>query len=408
MVATRSVRVAMLNADIPVPNVRAKAASYGAIFQSLLAAAASRIRSGTSIHSSEFDVVQGQYPEELADFDAILITGSAASAHDDAEWIRRLDAYVLDVYQNHPRIRMFGSCFGHQLLCQSLLREFGVCVEKDPNGWELGVQEITLSPRFCEAVGRGQSDSQSLRLQFVHADHVKIPEPERWPDSWILVGSTSHCVVQGVYEPERVLTLQGHFEFDRFINSETLKVFGAAWEPWRLDQALKAIDADDDAERAAEMVARFLTEGRSNRNAYDSGTEIGTALKPVRNAEASSLCVSLLAKSAASDSHQSNDPGIFPGCLSLSSVVVVEEFEFEAVFMSPRDVRSMTHGLQLLPQQSPAAGFVGFSSLIAALKRADSRAGASRDFRRRAKVGECFRASKAVAVAAMAPALELQ
>lgn len=53
----------------------------------------------------------------------------------------------------------------------------------------------------------------------------------------------------------------------------------------------------------------------------------------------------------------------------------------------------MTHGLQLLPQQSPAAGFAGLLSLIAALRRADSRTGASRDLRRRVNVGECFRAS---------------
>jgi hypothetical protein len=53
----------------------------------------------------------------------------------------------------------------------------------------------------------------------------------------------------------------------------------------------------------------------------------------------------------------------------------------------------MTHGLQLLPQQSPAAGFEGFSLPIAAFKSAASRIGASRDFRRRANDGECFCAS---------------
>jgi hypothetical protein len=61
-----------------------------------------------------------------------------------------------------------------------------------------------------------------------------------------------------VYEPERVLTYQGHFEFDRFVNTETLKVFGASWQPEVLEQAMRSIDADDDSEMAADMVMRFL------------------------------------------------------------------------------------------------------------------------------------------------------
>lgn len=48
----------------------------------------------------------------------------------------------------------------------------------------------------------------------------------------------------------------------------------------------------------------------------------------------------------------------------------------------------MTHGLQLLPQQSPAAGLTGFSALAAAARRAVSRIGARRDFSRRVRVGE--------------------
>lgn len=277
-----TVRIAMLNTDLPVLNVRAKLGTYGTIFHRLLSDAATRISPTTKVESADFDVVQGEYPVSVSDFDAILITGSAASAYDNVEWIRVLDEYVLNVYQHHPRVKMFGSCFGHQLICQSLLRHLGVVVEKDPNGWELGVHEIRFTDKFdvamkssptpkglismerpltpdAESSREPESEaSPSLRLQFVHADHVKIPDPGVLPPPWTIVGSSDHCAVQGVYEKDRVLTLQGHFEFDRFINTETIKVFGALWKPDELNKALEAMNAEDDAERAAEMVIRFL------------------------------------------------------------------------------------------------------------------------------------------------------
>ncbi|KAF1962339.1 class I glutamine amidotransferase-like protein, partial [Byssothecium circinans] len=263
-----TIRVAMLNADSPVPNVISRFETYGHMFHELLVAAASRIHPDVRIESTYHDVVQMQYPESLADSDVVLITGSAASAYDDVEWIRRLDGYVSDVYTRHPHVKIFGSCFGHQLVCQSLLRPYGVRVEKDPNGWELGVKEIEVEDGFRKALGKGtQSHSNSqecdgipetMRVQFIHADHVRIPSLDSLPDSWLMMGQTKHCAVQGAYEPGRVLTMQGHFEFDLWINTEIIEVFGATWKEDVLEQVLNSIDADDDSEAAAEMVIRFL------------------------------------------------------------------------------------------------------------------------------------------------------
>ncbi|KAI0129704.1 hypothetical protein BJ170DRAFT_692371 [Xylariales sp. AK1849] len=276
----RTLRIAMLNTDMPVPNVRARMGTYGTIFHKLLAVAATRISSVIKIDSTEFDVVLGEYPEALSEFDAILITGSASSAYDAAEWIQRLDNY-------------------------SLFKHIGVRVEKDPKGWELGVQAIQLTNEFDAALGSQtairdsqasgrpptppdihsggvgeehfpQSSSRPLRLQFVHADHVKLASPGTLPNPWVLVGSTKHCAVQGVYEPHRVLTFQGHFEFDKFVNTETVKVFGASWEPGVLEGALRSMDADDDAERAAEMVVMFLMENPRERALSIRGNGLST------------------------------------------------------------------------------------------------------------------------------------
>lgn len=216
----------MLNADTPVPAVRPTWGTYGKMFHDLLVAAASRILPLLKIESTDYDVQNLEYPESLSEVDVVLVTGSASSSYEEKEWIRRLDDYVLDLYLNHPHIKMFGSCFGHQLICESLLRGHGVRVEKDPNGWELGVKSIKLEERFRQTLGKTSRSSlkpdydeeipEKMRVQFVHADHVTIPSVDALPQSWMIVGTTEQCAVQGLYEPKRVFTLQGHFEFDRF------------------------------------------------------------------------------------------------------------------------------------------------------------------------------------------------
>ncbi|KAF2023987.1 class I glutamine amidotransferase-like protein [Setomelanomma holmii] len=267
----QTLRICMLNADAPVPAiVDQRAPTYGRIFHNLLSAAASQIAPDVKVTSTDFDVVNGQYPTSLADFDAIIISGSANSAYDDLDWIRGLDAYTLDVYQNEPRVKIFGSCFGHQLMCQSLLGARAVRVEQDPKGWEIGVQDIILHDHFRSALrantlGILGDIPESIRLQFVHHDHVVLPTPDSLPLDWMPLGSTQHCAVQGIYKPGRILTLQGHFEFDRFVNGETVRYFFPKLAPQALSQHLDAIDADDDAVGAAMMVLGFLLEKGSGQ-----------------------------------------------------------------------------------------------------------------------------------------------
>ncbi|KAL1952981.1 hypothetical protein VTO42DRAFT_3804 [Malbranchea cinnamomea] len=280
------VRLAILDVDVPVPNVLARHGRYSDIFRNLLQAAAERInKTGVlsrqvKFQTTSYNCVDGEYPPDPALIDAILITGSRASAYDDEPWIHALDRYVLDIYRNYPHIRIFGSCFGHQLLCQALLRHHGVTVQRDPAGWELGVHEVQVASDFLAALplsltalpsydgsrhqAPGSSGDRDVRfkVQFVHADRVVLPEsPVPLPGPWVALGSSRHCSVQGVMHPGRVLTLQGHFEFDRFVNAETIKAFGQSWDQESRQAALKNVDQDDDADLLAELVTVFLAHG---------------------------------------------------------------------------------------------------------------------------------------------------
>ncbi|KAH7402953.1 class I glutamine amidotransferase-like protein [Pyrenochaeta sp. MPI-SDFR-AT-0127] len=292
-----TIRICMFNADVPVPIVHAqKASTYGRIFHQILAAAGRQILPNTIIESIDYDVMKGEFPASLADVDAIFVSGSAYSTYDDKEWIRRLDDYIFGVYCSHSKVKIFGSCFGHQLICQSLLKRFGVKIEADPKGWEIGVKEIALHERFRHMLGKNskclasQSIPKKMRLQFVHHDHVVIPNPEILPSSWVMLGSTQHCAVQGVYEPGRILTFQGHFEFDRLVNSETIKFFFPTWAPEVLKETLEAIDSEDDAISAAEIVLRFLAEKSMDECAATHAIDDGLFTQPLQPCMCEVVC----------------------------------------------------------------------------------------------------------------------
>ena len=103
--------IAILEADTPVPEVQALyGQGYGDIFQSLLNRAAREVSSCLEPEYSVYNIHDDphSYPTDFEKIDAILITGSRYSSFDDDEWIKRLCAYCLDVYNHHARIKLIG------------------------------------------------------------------------------------------------------------------------------------------------------------------------------------------------------------------------------------------------------------------------------------------------------------
>ncbi|WYZ41367.1 hypothetical protein EsH8_V_000262 [Colletotrichum jinshuiense] len=269
---TKVQHVAILDTDVLVPATQSAYGRYfSALYEKLLGAAAKQLDLSHLVRFTAWDVVSGSYPD-LAEVDAILITGSIAAAYDTDPWIQTLASFIQQVYVSHPRVRIFGTCFGHQLIGQVLLGPHGAVVEKDPNGYEFGVQTINLNQKLVEdfpCLGRlGQveptsgSSPHGLRLQMCHGDHVALPVPPgELPGNWVNIGGSAHCKVQGLYEPSRVLTLQPHFECDQVVMEETVKYFYTPEKGFSeefLQRAFAAIRKEDDAIVAAEWVLRFL------------------------------------------------------------------------------------------------------------------------------------------------------
>ncbi|KAJ9110323.1 hypothetical protein QFC19_001726 [Naganishia cerealis] len=279
----RTVRVALLVNDTPVPSVVESHGDYLQIYTAHLKDSlasypdhALRETIGDLVVDG-YDVVRGEYPpenrlirgEKRGDggedsdrwvYDCVMMTGSASSAYQPLPWITKLVGFIRDLVTDERKseIKIIGICFGMQILALAL----GSNVVPNPAGWELGVYDVQLTECGKEWLGRivsegGSSetvlleegkaieavDSQEvirkeqnlLSIQQVHRDHVTS-----LPQDTHLVGSTPKCPIQGfiryyptssqdnLHRPIRILALQGHPEFIPDIVNKIIDVRSAS------------------------------------------------------------------------------------------------------------------------------------------------------------------------------------
>ncbi|PLB48465.1 hypothetical protein P170DRAFT_448158 [Aspergillus steynii IBT 23096] len=303
----RPLYIAALDTDVPCPPVYAQRGLYSSQFRVLLRAAAERLQERFSptgqqsidVQVTAFDVVGGSFPpfeclrtdssfstEQVhhrptpGPIDAILVTGAAAAAYNDVPWIHALRTYIQKVYTEYPLVKIFGSCFGHQLIAQALLGDEtgSICERKAVSverseGYEMGVHTISLHPDFQSRFSPLDPFSweRPFRIQLIHGDAVfptqgraaeRPPTRVCLPEPWINIGSSAACQIQGLYKPGQVLTLQGHFEFDAFATIALCQEFGRRhhWSPEVLASCIEEIERspEDDSRAAAEVVLLFL------------------------------------------------------------------------------------------------------------------------------------------------------
>lgn len=239
----RTLRIALLLADTPVPRVFSVEGDYLAIYRKWLQRSidAAGKSSDVKLEITGYDVVNAMtYPLPSATFDCIMITGSASSAYSDLEWIDKLVAYVENVPSDTPLI---GICFGHQVIA----RAHRASVIKNPKGWELGTHDITLTNAGKKLFGKDK-----IKIQEVHQDHVPT-----LPDGFDLLAQTEISPVQGFVSsttsPHRILCVQGHPEFTTSIVEGIIET-----------RREKGILSDD-----------FAAECVQNAKIQDDGIEIG-------------------------------------------------------------------------------------------------------------------------------------
>jgi len=232
MTGLRIIRIALLITDTPIPEVVATHGDYHSIFNTWLTSslAANHRDAQVEFVLDGYDVIKGDFPDPQA-YDAMVITGSAASAYEDLPWIHGLTKYIRSVTEAHPRVKIIGICFGHQVVAAAL----GGRVEKNNGVWEAGVYNVELSQ-----LGKQVFGAPTINIHQMHQDIVT-----KAPDGFQLLGSTPRASNQGmvmlhsppsdsasseinVHRDVHVFTIQGHPEFNSDIVNKILTKRGAA------------------------------------------------------------------------------------------------------------------------------------------------------------------------------------
>ncbi|KAK8878915.1 class I glutamine amidotransferase-like protein [Apiospora arundinis] len=259
----RVLQIAVLECEQMPPYIVQSHGNFAEIFERWLLAGTHQHNLGkpaherVSVKTSSWNVKEGHYPSNFQGIDAIIISGSVNGVNDDLPWIAALRCYLLGVYHNFPWIKIFGSCFGHQLIAQTLLGDHGVCVKRSDGGWEVGVQDVYHEHTFAQnfpGLSKGP-----MCYQFLHSDEVVAGGS--LPPTWSSIGSSILCQIQGLYQPGRVLTYQGHPEFDRVIMNDFVRrlVKAGAIDAAAGETYLTFVERDDTRVLAAEVLLKFLT-----------------------------------------------------------------------------------------------------------------------------------------------------
>jgi len=144
-----------------------------------------------------------------------------------------------------------GICFGHQIIGRAL----GADVDKNPSGWELSVEKIALNAQGQKLIG-----VPSVELHQMHRDAVLTVPP-----GVTNLGTSSRCPIQILYKPGRILSFQGHPEFDEPITEEILEAEHEAnvLDDEAFQEAIKRVDRPHDGVLlSSRMMEFFLDSGK--------------------------------------------------------------------------------------------------------------------------------------------------
>jgi GMP synthase-like glutamine amidotransferase len=145
-----------------------------------------------------YDVEQGEFPDDIDEVDAYLITGSKSSVYDDKPWIAALMDFVRELDRRHKKI--VGICFGHQLVAQAL----GGKTEKSSKGWGVGLHTHS----FNSAPDWHDQEEMDFDVLVSHQDQVV----ENAVGAKVLA-SSEFCENAVCQVGDHILTFQGHPEF---------------------------------------------------------------------------------------------------------------------------------------------------------------------------------------------------
>ena len=190
-----------------------------------------------------YDVELGEYPADIDEVDAYLITGSKSSVYDGKPWIAALMEFVRELDRRHKKL--VGICFGHQLVAHAL----GGRTEKSPKGWGVGLH----THRFTEAPAWHDQEDLDLDILVSHQDQV-VANP---PGAKVLARS-DFCENAVCQIGDHILTFQGHPEFVPGYSREIMEYRREMLGEPVYRAGVASLAAPPQGERVARWILNFL------------------------------------------------------------------------------------------------------------------------------------------------------
>lgn len=199
-------KIGLLQCDSVIDSLQGKHGNYPAMFSELFA------QIDTRIELTVFNVIEGEYPEDIDAFDGYVTTGSRFGAEDDLPWITDLVSFVKTLYQ--AKKKLVGICFGHQIIAKAL----GGQVVKSDKGWGVGVSVNEVLDGNQQQEAWMQPAKAEMKLIVSHQDQVvQLPK-----DSQVLAAS-EFCPAYMYSVGECFLCVQGHPEFSKSYSNDLME-----------------------------------------------------------------------------------------------------------------------------------------------------------------------------------------
>ena len=240
-----TIKIGLLRADDVAPELANIYGEYPQMVEQLvLAANQTRGTQAETLEFISYAVNREQYPADINEVDAYIITGSKSSVYDPEHWIKTLHSFVETLHNSQKKT--VGICFGHQIIASAL----GGKTEKAAVGWGLGVKQTMLNSAAKEA---GLAEA-SINLLYSHQDQVSVPAPGS-----TLLASTDICPVAMTSIGEHILTFQGHPEFSHSYAQALYNLREKNYPPEVYKNAMASLQEQEHGALVASWIIDFIS-----------------------------------------------------------------------------------------------------------------------------------------------------
>lgn len=231
-------KIGILKCDQMRPTLRNEFEDYPELFQQLL------LKQDSSLEFISYLVPEHQFPLEVDECDAYLVTGSRCGVYEQLEWIEPTCELIRRITTAGRRI--IGICFGHQLIASAL----GGSVARSEKGWGVGLHswKINHRPSWMEP-----SPEEAFSLLAIHQDQVVS-----LPDNAIPIAGSDFCPIAAYQIGNCAVGFQGHPEFSKRLLQVLMELRQSCIGSECVNKALASLNDDPHSDTIARWMLNFM------------------------------------------------------------------------------------------------------------------------------------------------------